>query len=85
MELVTAIFLVMGGALALLFKQNRKLKSEKKLHDIAVEDARLKERQDAVAHNKESVKRNMENLKKDTARDMSDSEIEDFWNKENKK
>lgn len=72
------------GALAGLFvivKENRKLKRDKKLHDIQVEDAKLETSQEQVKETKQALKKKMKELDESQASDLSDKEIEDYWNK----
>jgi hypothetical protein len=83
-EILLALATGVGAAIFLIIKQNQKLKSDKKLHDIEVEDAKLETKQESVKENKKKLNKHLEDIDKQVMKDLSDKEIEDFWNKDKK-
>lgn len=65
------------AALLLILKQNSKLKSDKKLHDIEVKDIELKTQQESIQTEKEKIKEDLKSI--EVIKDMSEDDIESFW------
>lgn len=80
MEVIFGILIVMGGAILALLKQIGKLQSDKKLNDIAVEDAKQEQKQEQVQEEKANLKEELAKVEDIKAEDLSDKEIEAFWN-----
>lgn len=82
MEALLGIIITLGGALLLLMRKNEKLESDKKLNDIAVADAKLETKQEIIKEQKAELQEEL--VKVEPAKDLSDKEIEDYWNKDKK-
>jgi septal ring factor EnvC (AmiA/AmiB activator) len=82
MEALLGIIITLGGALLLLMLKNEKLESDKKLNDIAVADAKLETKQEIIKEQKAELQEEL--VKVEPAKDLSDKEIEDYWNKDKK-
>jgi septal ring factor EnvC (AmiA/AmiB activator) len=80
-EILLALATGVGAAIFLIIKQNSKLKSEKKLHDIEVEDAKLETNQETIKTSKKQLDKFLKEVDKQVMKDLSDKEIEDYWNK----
>lgn len=78
-EFIIGLFTALIGAVFVLLKHNKKLKSDKKLNDIKVEDAKLETKQEAIQEKKKELKDELKELDKAPKQDLSDTEIEDFW------
>ena len=65
------------AAFLLILKQNSKLKSDKKLHDIEVKDIELKTQQESIQTEKEKIKEDLKSI--EVIKDMSEDDIESFW------
>jgi hypothetical protein len=65
------------AALLLILKQNSKLKSDKKLHDIEVKDTELKTQQESIQTEKQKIKEDLKSI--EVIKDMSEDDIESFW------
>ncbi len=79
-QILLALFSGMGLAILLILKENKKLKSDKKLHDIEVEDAQLSANQKNIEDKKQEVKKELKELEKNQAPDLEDDKIEKYWN-----
>ena len=75
------ILAAVGALLMVLIKKNRKLESDKKLSDIAVADAKLETQSSALNHQKDSLKEELSKLDKALPEEVSDGDIEKFWEK----
>jgi hypothetical protein len=80
-EILLALATGVGAAIFLIIKQNSKLKSDKKLHDIEVEDAKLETNQETIKTSKKELDKFLKEVDKKVMKDLSDKEIEDYWNK----
>ena len=80
-EILLALATGVGAAIFLIIKQNSKLKSDKKLHDIEVEDAKLETNQETIKTSKKELDKFLKEVDKKVMKDLSDREIEDYWNK----
>jgi hypothetical protein len=79
MEFILGILAVMGGAILMLLKKNKKLESDKTLSDIKVKDATLETEQSNLKKDKEELKKELVAIEKEVQPELSDSEIEKFW------
>jgi septal ring factor EnvC (AmiA/AmiB activator) len=82
MEILFGIIAALGGVLLLLVKKNDKLESDKKLNDIAVADAKLETKQEAIQEQKAQLEKELNKVEQ--AKPLSDKEVEDYWNKDKK-
>lgn len=90
---MTQILLSLGAgviaALVLILRENSKLKSKQKLHDLEVKDEGLKTQQSEIKKQKEVLKKELGGLSKaaeaGAKQNISDSEIEKFWENRAKK
>jgi len=82
LDVLFGIIFALGGALLLLIKKNNKLESDKKLNDVAVADAKLETKQEAIQEQKVQLEKELEEVEQ--AKPLSDKEIEDYWNKDKK-
>jgi len=80
-EILLALATGVGAAIFLIIKQNSKLKSDKKLHDIEVEDAKLETNQQTIKASKKELDKFLKEVDKKVMKDLSDKEIEEYWNK----
>lgn len=78
-EVIFGLITALIGAVFYLLNENGKLKSDKKLNDIKVEDAKLETKQEAIQEKKKELKDELKELDKAPKEDLSDGEIEDFW------
>lgn len=80
-EILIALATGVGAAILLIIKENKKLKSDKKLSDIKVEDAKLETKQEAIKTSKKELDNFLKEVDKKVLKDLSDKEIEEYWNK----
>lgn len=78
-EFVIGLFTALIGAVFVLLKHNDKLKSDKKLNDIKVEDAKFQTKQEVIQEQKQELKNQLKELDKVPKEELTDEEIEDFW------
>jgi septal ring factor EnvC (AmiA/AmiB activator) len=84
-EILLSLLVGVCGAFFLILKQNSELKKKEKLHDIELKDVKLKTKQEQITQDSEKLKRQLEELDKPIeAIPLSDSEIENFWNRNKK-
>jgi Flp pilus assembly protein TadB len=82
--MIGIILSALTGLLAALFvikKENDKLKNKQKLHELELNDAKFEIQQVQVKKEKDKVVKQLEELEETQAPSLSDSQIEDFWNK----
>lgn len=75
---------ILTGILAAIFvikKENEKLKNNELIHDLEVEDSKLKTKQEEIVKQKNTLNRELEELDKIQAPNLEDSQIENYWNK----
>jgi|694.fasta_scaffold114932_5 hypothetical protein len=80
-EILIALATGVGAAILLIIKENKKLKSDKKIHDIEVKDAKLETKQEAIKQSKKELDKFLKEVDKTVMKDLSDKDIEDYWNK----
>lgn len=80
-EILIALATGVGAAILLIIKENKKLKSDKKLNDIKVEDAKLETKQESIKASKKELDKFLKEIDKEVMKDLSDKEVEDYWNK----
>jgi|688.fasta_scaffold274830_2 septal ring factor EnvC (AmiA/AmiB activator) len=78
-EFLIGLLTALIGAVFVLLKHNDKLKSDKKLNDVKVEDAKLETKQEAIQEKKKELKTQLKELDNAPKEDLSDEEIENFW------
>lgn len=78
MEYIIGLIVAMGGGIFYLFTQNNKLKSDKKLSDVEIENAKLETKQGIAS---EQAKVLTEMLDKIKPEDVPNESAEDFWKK----
>lgn len=71
-------------AIAFLIRENSKEKAKDKLHELELEDSKLKAEQDAVSKDKTILKEQLKELGEIQAPSLQDSDIEKYWNKDKK-
>lgn len=76
-HILMAVITGVVAALLLVLKQNSKLKSDKKLHDIEVKDIELKTQQESIQTEKQKIKEDLKSI--EVIKDMSEDDIESFW------
>ena len=81
MDYIIGIFAVLGGIILVLIKKVGGLQSDKKLADIKVKDAALKQSQKQVEQTKVELKEELKKIEEHKAEDLSDTEIEKYWEK----
>jgi hypothetical protein len=69
------------AAMVVIKKENQKLKNKERLHEIEVEDAKLETKQESIKLEKNNLATKLEELDKNQAPSLQDSEIEKYWNK----
>lgn len=69
------------AAMVVIEKENQKLKNKERLHEIEVEDAKLETKQESIKLEKNNLATKLEELDKNQAPSLQDSEIEKYWNK----
>ena len=81
LEIVLSCLAGVTAALLVIYRENGKLKRDKKIHDAEVEDARLETKQEQVKNDKAVVKKKLKELDNSQAPSLEDKEIENYWNK----
>jgi septal ring factor EnvC (AmiA/AmiB activator) len=79
MDVIVGIIAIMGGSILILLNVNKKLRNQNKLKDLEIEDIALETKQDAIKKEKSELKKSLNKITADSS-DLSDSQIEDFWN-----
>jgi hypothetical protein len=79
MEIILGIITLMGGAIIVLLKKLSKIESDKKLTDIAIQDAKQEESQAQVRQEKDVLKKELKKIDEQKAEDLSDEDIEKYW------
>lgn len=84
--LETALSFLTGVLLAIAFiiRENSKEKAKDKLHELELEDSKLKTKQDELLKDKVSLKKELKGLEEIQAPSLQDSDIENYWNKDKK-
>lgn len=77
LEILIAVTTGVVAALLLILKENSKLKSDKKLHDVEVKDVQLKTQQESLQTEKQKIKEDLKSI--EVVKDMSEDDIESFW------
>ena len=77
LEILIAVTTGVVAALLLILKENSKLKSDKKLHDVEVKDVGLKTQQESLQTEKQKIKEDLKSI--EVVKDMSEDDIESFW------
>lgn len=77
LEILIAVTTGVVAALLLILKENSKLKSNKKLHDVEVKDVQLKTQQESLQTEKQKIKEDLKSI--EVVKDMSEDDIESFW------
>lgn len=81
LEIVLSCLAGVTAALLVIYRENGKLKRDKKIHDAEVEDARLETKQEQVKNDKAVLKKKLKELDNSQAPSLEDKEIENYWNK----
>jgi len=79
MEIILGIITLMGGAIIVLLKKLSKIESDKKLTDIAIQDAKQEESQAQARQEKDVLKKELKKIDEQKAEDLSDEDIEKYW------
>ena len=77
LEILIAVTTGVVTALFLILKENSKLKSDKKLHDVEVKDVGLKTQQESLQTEKQKIKEDLKSI--EVVKDMSEDDSESFW------
>jgi hypothetical protein len=77
MEYLIGLVGLLAGGVFYLFSQNQKLKSDKKLADSKIEDAKLETKQDALVEKSNSIQNEISNVKQTEVNPAQSAE--DFW------
>ena len=77
LEILIAVTTGVVAALLLILKENSKLKSDKKLHDVEGKDVGLKTQQESLQTEKQKIKEDLKSI--EVVKDMSEDDIESFW------
>jgi septal ring factor EnvC (AmiA/AmiB activator) len=78
-ELLLGISTALIGAVVFLFNKNKKLESDKKLFEIEKEDTKLKTEQKSLQEQKKGLQQSLQEVDNVIPKNLSDSEIEEFW------
>lgn len=78
-ELLLGISTALIGAVVFLFNKNKKLESDKKLFEIEKEDTKLKTEQNSLQEQKKGLHQSLQEVDNVIPKNLSDSEIEEFW------
>jgi hypothetical protein len=79
MQYVIGIITVLVGGVLYLFNQNQKLKSNEKISETKIEDAKLETKQDVIVEKISEVKSDLSKLTEQPVNDKQTAE--DFWSK----
>lgn len=81
LEVILSLLTGVSFFIVILFRENQKLKKEKNLRDIEVEDTKLEVIERQIKDSKNKIKSELKELEDSQAPELSDSEIEKYWNK----
>jgi uncharacterized protein YnzC (UPF0291/DUF896 family) len=76
-HILIAVATGVAAAVLVILKENAKLKSNEKLHDVELKDAKLEEKQSYLEDEKAKIKQDLNKI--EIIKDVPESDIESFW------
>jgi ribosomal protein L9 len=76
-HILIAVATGVAAAVLVILKENAKLKSNEKLHDVELKDAKLEEKQSSLEDEKAKIKQDLNKI--EIIKDVPESDIESFW------